>query len=300
MKAVLGRLLTGVAALIVAFAAFAQVPEGTLAVPKLVTRVTDLAGTLTPADRDRLEEKLRAFEAAKGSQVAVLLVPTIGTEVIEDFAGRVADAWQLGRKGVDDGVLFVVAMQERKMRIHTGRGVQGTLTDAASKRIIAEIVAPRFRSGDFAGGVDAGVDAILKAIEGEALPEPARKSASPRVDTVSSYGNFLFMGFFLVPVVAMVLRSMFGRLLGAGATSGLTGVAAWFVFGSIAFGVVAGILAFILTLFSGAGFARSAGRGGWGGGYIPGGGWGGGGGGGFGGFSGGGGSFGGGGAGGSW
>ena len=218
MKAVLGRLLTGVAALIVAFAAFAQVPEGTLAVPKLVTRVTDLAGTLTPADRDRLEEKLRAFEAAKGSQVAVLLVPTIGTEVIEDFAGRVADAWQLGRKGVDDGVLFVVAMQERKMRIHTGRGVQGTLTDAASKRIIAEIVAPRFRSGDFAGGVDAGVDAILKAIEGEALPEPARKSASPRVDTVSSYGNFLFMGFFLVPVVAMVLRSMFGRLLGAGAT----------------------------------------------------------------------------------
>jgi uncharacterized protein len=302
MTGALGRLLAGAAALIFAFGVLAQAPEGAVPVPKLVTRVTDQTGTLTTADRERLEEKLRAFEAAKGSQVAVLLVPTIGSEVIEEFAGRVADAWQLGRKGVDDGVLFVVAMQERKMRIHTGRGVQGTLTDAASKRIVAELVAPRFRAGDFAGGIDAGVDAILRAIEGEALPEPARKgSASPRVDTVSSYGNFLFLGFFLVPIVAMVLRSMFGRLLGAGATSGLTGVAAWLLFGSIAFGIVAALFAFILTLFSGAGFARSARRGGWGG-YVPGGGWGGGGswGGGGGGFSGGGGGFDGGGASGGW
>lgn len=297
-----GRLLAGAAALIFAFAAFAQAPAGEVPVPKLATRVTDQTGTLTPADRERIEEKLRAFEAAKGSQVAVLLVPTIGSEVIEDFTGRVADAWQLGRKGVDDGVLFVVAMQERKMRIHTGRGVQGSLTDAASKRIVAELVAPRFRSGDFAGGVDAGVDAILRAIEGEALPEPARRSASPRVDSVSSYGNFLFLGFFLVPVVASILRGMFGRLLGAGATSGLTGMAGWLVFGSIAFGIVAAVLAFIITLFSGGGFSRSARRGGWGGGYIPGGGWGGGGGswGGGGGFSGGGGGFDGGGASGSW
>ena len=294
------RALAGAAALVLALAAHAQDP---IAVPKLAARVTDQTGTLSAAQRDALEAKLRAFEEAKGSQVAVLLVPTIGSETIEEFAGRVADSWQLGRKGVDDGVLFAIAMQERRMRIHTGRGVQGTLTDALSKRIVAEIVTPHFRAGDFPGGIQAGVDAILKAVEGEGLPEPQRRQAPGQsVDSVSSYANFLFLGFFLVPVVAMVLRGMFGRLLGAGVTSGLTGAAAWFVFGSIAFGVVAALLAFALTLFSGAGFARSAGRGGWGG-YIPSGGGGSGGGGslgGGGGFSGGGGGFDGGGASGGW
>jgi uncharacterized protein len=292
-----GRLLAGAAALALAAAALAQSSD-TIPVPKLVARVTDQTGTLNPSERAALEGKLRAFEEARGSQVAVLLVPTVGSETIEEFAGRVADAWQLGRKGVDDGVLFAIAKQERKMRIHTGRGVQGTLTDALSKRIVADIVAPRFRAGDFPGGIDAGVDAIMKAIEGESLPAPARKSISPKVDTVSSYGEFLFLGFFLVPIVAMVLRGMFGRLFGAGATSGLTGVAAWLFFGSIAFGVVAALLAFVFTLFSGAGFGRSARGGGWGG-YIPSGGggsWGGGGGG----FSGGGGGFDGGGASGGW
>src|SRR5213078_811241 len=100
------------------------------------------------------DAKLAAFEQAKGSQVAVLLVPSIGSETIEEFAGRVTDAWQLGRKGVDDGVLLVVAKQERKIRIHTGRGVQGTLTDALSKRITTDIIAPHFRTGDFAGGLN--------------------------------------------------------------------------------------------------------------------------------------------------
>jgi uncharacterized protein len=291
------RALAGAAAaLLVALAAIAQ---DVVPVPGLVTRVTDQTGTLSVAQREALEAKLRAFEESRGSQVAVLLVPTLGSEVIEEFAGRVADTWQLGRKGVDDGVLFVVALQERKMRIHTGRGVQGTLTDALSKRIVAEIVAPHFRAGDFPGGIAAGVEAILKAVEGEGLPAPSRKQSSAGTGGISDYGHFLVVGFFLVPVVAMVLRGIFGRLLGAGVTSGLTGAAAWIVFGSIAFGVVAALLAFALTLFSGSGFARSAGRGGWGG-YIPSGGgsWGGGGGGG--GFSGGGGGFDGGGASGGW
>ena len=121
--------------------AAAQAPGGpaaadSVAVPPLAARVTDLTGTLADAERAALEDKLRAFEQARGSQVAVLMVPTLGSEVIEEFAGRVADTWQLGRKGVDDGVLFVVALKERRMRIHTGRGVQGTLTDALSKRIV--------------------------------------------------------------------------------------------------------------------------------------------------------------------
>ena len=287
--------LAGIVLFAFALAAWAQVP-----VPKLTAHVMDSTGTLTASERQALEDKLRAFEQSKGSQVAVLLVPTIGGEAIEDFAGRVTDEWKLGRKGVDDGVLFVVAKQERKMRIHTGRGVQGTLTDALSRRIIADIVAPRFRSGDFAGGIDAGADAIMKAIEGEALPAPTRKSAARKVDTVSSYSNFLWIAFFAVPIVAMVLRSLVGRAAGAGLTSGLTGLAAWFIFGSIAFGLVAALIAFVFTLFSGSGLGRGLNRGG-GGFYIPGGGggsWGGGGGGG--GFSGGGGSFDGGGSSGSW
>ncbi|HUP96316.1 MAG TPA: TPM domain-containing protein [Usitatibacter sp.] len=293
------RAAAAVAALLLALAAFAEI-----AVPKLTGRVIDQTGSLTAAERDALEEKLRAFEAAKGSQVAVLLVPTIEGEAIEDFAGRVTDAWKLGRKGVDDGVLFVVAKQERKMRIHTGRGVQGTLTDALARRIIADLVAPRFRTGDFAGGVDAGVDAVMKAIEGEQLPLPASKSASRKVDTVSSYSNFLWIAFFAVPVVAMVLRGLVGRFMGAGLTSGITGFAAWLVFGSLAFGLVAAVVAFLFTLGGGSGLTRGAGRrGNWGGVFIPGGGsWGGGGGfgGGGGGFSGGGGGFDGGGSSGSW
>jgi uncharacterized protein len=201
---------------------------------------------------------------------------------------------------VDDGVLFVIAQQERKMRIHTGRGVQGTLTDALSKRIVADFVAPRFRSGDFAGGIDAGVDAIMKAIEGEALPVPDKKTQG-KVDSLSSYGNFLWIGFFMVPILGMVLRGMFGRFFGASLTSGITGVAAWFLFGSIAFVAVAALFGFLVSLFTGSGMGRAIGRGGWipgGGGGFGGGGFGGGGGGG--GFSGGGGGFDGGGASGSW
>jgi uncharacterized protein len=303
MKRMLGRLALGWAALLLAaFAAAAATPAEPIPVPRLTAHVVDLTGTLSAAERDALDAKLRAFESARGSQVAVLLVPSIGPETIEEFAGRVTDEWKLGRKGLDDGVLLAIAKQERKLRIHTGRGVQGTLTDALSKRIVSDIITPHFRNGDFAGGLDAGVDAIMKAIEGEALPLPAPK-AHGRVDAVSSHSNLLFLGLFLVPVVAVVLRGMLGRFLGAGATSGIAGVAIWLLFGSLAIGIIAAIFAFLFTLFTGSGIARGVGRGG---GFIPGGGWGGGGGGfgggggGGGGFSGGGGSFDGGGSSGSW
>jgi uncharacterized protein len=285
-------------AVLLAFSALAEVE-----VPKLTARVVDQTGTLTASERGALEGKLKDFEDKRGSQVAVLIVPRIGDETIEEFAGRVTDAWQLGRKGVDDGVLLVVALQERKIRIHTGRGVQGTLTDALSKRIVSDVVAPRFRTGDFAGGIDAGVDAIMKAIEGEELPLPKAKPTHGKVDAVSSYSDFLWIAFFLVPVIGMVLRGMFGRFFGAGATSGLTGLAGWLVFGSLAFGIVAAIGAFLFTLFLGSGVSRGINRGGWGGwggGGFGGGGFGGGGFGGGGGFSGGGGGFDGGGASGSW
>jgi uncharacterized protein len=294
--------LLGIAGMALSLAALAATPTDPIPVPKLTARVIDQTGTLTAPERAGLEEKLRAFEQARGSQVAVLIVPSIGPEAVEEFAGRVTDEWKLGRKGVDDGVLVVIAKQERKIRIHTGRGVQGTLTDALSKRIASDIIAPRFRSGDFAGGIDAGVDAIMKAIEGEQLALPAQGKGQGKVDTLSSYSNFLWLGFFLVPIVGMALRAMVGRFFGAGLTSGVTGLAGYLVFGSLAFGLVAALLAFLFTIFLGSGVASAARRGGWGGGYIPGGFSGGGGsfGSGGGGFSGGGGGFDGGGASGDW
>ena len=289
------------AAFLVAALAFAAAGDP-IAVPKLTGHVVDGAGMLTDREHSALEGKLADFERERGSQVVVLLVPSIGDETIEEFAGRVTDDWKLGRKGVDDGVLFVVAQKERRMRIHTGRGVQGTLTDALSKRIITETVAPRFRSGDFAGGIDAGVDAIFKAIEGEELPPP-KAQPERRVDTISSYSNFLWIAFFAVPVVGMILRSMLGRVLGAGLTGGITGIAAWFVFGSFILAFFVAFLAFVFTVLvgTGVGGVRPGGWGGGGfGGGFGGGGFGGGGFGGGGGFSGGGGSFDGGGASGSW
>jgi uncharacterized protein len=303
MMRALGRCLAGAAAILLAAASLAATPTEPIPVPKLTARVIDQTGSLTAAERDSLEAKLRAFEQAKGSQIAVLLVPSIGPEAIEEFAGRVSDEWKLGRKGVDDGVLFVVAKQERKLRIHTGRGTQGTLTDALSKRIVADIVAPHFRTGDFAGGIDAGVDAIIKAIEGENLPLPEVKKSAKKVDTMSSFSNLFILGLFLIPVVGLIARSMLGRGVGAVASSGIAGAAAWFIAGSVLFGVVAALIAFLFTLFTGGGITRGM-RGGAGG-WIPTGGWTSGGGGfgggsGGGGFSGGGGGFDGGGASGDW
>jgi len=275
-------------------------------VPRLTGHVVDLTSTLDAPQHAGLEAKLTAFESEHGSQVVVLLVPTLGTEAIEDFAGRVTDEWKLGRKGVDDGVLFVVAKDDRKMRIHTGRGVQGTLTDALSKRIVADLVAPHFRGGDFAGGVEAGTDAIIKAIEGEQLPLPAHNAQARGAQGVSaSIPELAILAFFIVPVVGMVLRGIFGRFFGATITSGLAGAAVWILIGSAVLAGVAVIFAFLFTLASGFGRGlRGPGfggyvPGGWGGGGFGGGGFSGGGGGG-GGFSGGGGSFDGGGASGSW
>jgi uncharacterized protein len=297
-----GRLLAGAAATL--FLALAPLVAGaaeTVPVPRLTGRVVDLSGTLDRAQQEAIAAKLAAFERSKGSQVAVLLVPTIGTETIEEFATRVTDDWKLGRAGVDDGVLFVIAKQERRMRIQTGRGVQGVLTDALSRRIIAERVTPRFRAGDFAGGIHDGVDAIIKAIEGEALPEPARAGSRGTALSVSSLENFFWIALVVVPVAGAILRSLLGRFLGATLTSGVTGLAAWLVLGSVLLGLVAAVAAFIAILLMGTPglSARRGGPGGW----TSGGSWGGGGGwssGGGGGFSGGGGGFDGGGASGGW
>src|SRR4030081_3524114 len=152
-----------------AFAALADV-----AVPPLTGRVVDKTATLSSSDIASLDRTLKDFEARKGSQVAVLIVPTTQPETIEQYSLRVAEAWKIGRKKVDDGAILVVAKNDRELRIEVGYGLEGALTDVTTNRIIDEIITPKFRSGDFAGGISAGVDQIIRVIDGEPLPEPQR------------------------------------------------------------------------------------------------------------------------------
>ncbi len=241
----------------------ARAAEGDLlAVPKLDARVTDVAAVLSAADKARITERIRAFEQKKGGQIAVLVVDSTAPEAIFDYALRVGEAWKLGRRGVDDGVLFVIAKGDRKMQILTGPGVQGVLTDAVSKRIIAEIVAPRFREAKFGDGIYDGVDKIAAVIDGEALPPPPKKKQASQ----SSGGeNFFLLAIFAVLFVAPLLRTILGRFLGATATGGVIGAASWWILGGMLLPIAVGAIAFIVALVSGM-MNFSRGGGGWGGG----------------------------------
>ncbi len=277
--------------------------EPLVPVPALAARVTDLTGTLTPEQVAALDSKLSSFEQAKGSQVAVLVVPTARPEEIEQFAIRVADDWKLGRKGVDDGALLLVARDDRKVRIEVGYGLEGVLPDATANRIIDEVIVPRFRSGDYYGGIDAGVDRMMQVIDGEPLPEPARRGMTD--GAAGGLGNLLPVLLVFALVGGAILRRLFGRVGGALATGGLVGFITWLIIGIIAMSIFAGVIAFIFAVVGGGTGGGPGGRG-WyshrrgGGSGFPGSFGGGGFGGGGGGFSGGGGGFGGGGASGSW
>ena len=262
----------------------AQVP-----VPPPGSRVTDQTATLTNEQKSALEETLRSFEARKRSQVAVLIVPSTAPETIEQYALRVAEQWKPGRKNVDDGALLVVAKDDRTLRIEVGYGLEGALTDAASKRIISEIIVPRFRQGDFYGGISAGVDRILRVIDGEPLPKPEER----RPEGIRGIGAALPVLIVLALVVGEVLRTALGRFPGALVTGGAVSVVAWMLAGAISIALVAGVIAFLYILLAGAMGGRGLGGGGLGGRGFGGGGFGGG-------FSGGGGGFGGGGASGRW
>jgi uncharacterized protein len=266
-------------------------------IPKLDARVTDLTGTLTAEQQSSLEEKLAAFEARKGAQIVVLIVPTTHPEEIEQYSIRVVEQWRIGRAHVDDGVLLIVAKNDRRVRIEVGYGLEGALPDATASRIIAETIRPLFAQNDFYGGITAGVDQIARVVDGEALPEAdhAWRGGSRRV---SGLLPFLFIAVF---VGSSVLRAILGRPAGSAVTGGLTGALVWLFGGLIGFAVLASVGAFLFSLLSGMnGGSRwsslprmgMGGLGGWGGGM--GGGMGGGG------FSGGGGGFGGGGASGGW
>lgn len=275
--------------LLVAFLALSALARADtlVPVPPLQGRVTDLTGTLAPATREALTRQLADLERTKGAQVAVLLVPTVGPESVEQYSLRVVEAWKLGRRGVDDGVLLLVAKNDRQARIEVGYGLEGAIPDAQAKRIIEDRMFPLLRQGNFDAGVQAGVSALVSLIQGEALPPPPAQEGGPGKGY--SWNDLFVSAVMLALVGGGLLRALFGRLAAGLVCGGLMGLLAglgglgWLA----ALGL--GVLVFFLVLLGG--FFPG---GGWGGGGRGGSGWGGGG------FSGGGGGFGGGGASGRW
>lgn len=273
-------------------------------VPALTARVLDQAQVLSPADRQSLEAQLQAFEQKRGTQMVVVLVSSTQPEDIADYTQRLGDAWKIGRREVGDGLLFVVAVQDRRMRIAPAKTLEGAIPDVLAKRILDQVVAPAFKRGDYAGGVRAGLMQLQARIEGEALPLPDQQVAGETgVDPI----EVLITLAVVVPLVSAVLSRIFGRRLGALAAAGVAGFLTWNItalFWAAGLAVMAGFMvAMFLQNVPTTPRANRWGRhgpGGWG----PGGGWGSGSGGGFGGgggfSSGGGGDFGGGGASGDW
>lgn len=256
--------------------------DGLLALPPLTQRVTDLTGTLTVPQRAVLEEKLSAFEQKKGAQIAVLLAPTFQPESIEQFGIRLAEAWKIGRQGVDDGVILLIAKDDRQLRIEVGYGLEGALNDATAKRIISEVITPRFRAGDYFGGIDAGVTAIQTVIEGESLPPPSARSSPSR-------GGQLEGGLLPLLAGAAFFAPLLNRLLGLGGSllaAGIGVLIGGWLLGSWLIGLAFG--AFVLFFSFMRGGSGIGGMGSGSGGFGSGG------------FSGGGGGFGGGGASGRW
>ena len=277
-----------------------------VAVPPLSGRVVDQTGTLSAGDIASLTQTLKDLETRKGSQIAVLIVPTTDGEAIEQFALRVAEAWKIGRKKIDDGALLVIAKNDRRLRIEVGYGLEGALTDVTTKRIIDEDITPKFKTGDFAGGVSAGVTRIVRVADGEKLPEPAPPhwQGSGLPNDIDPFNPFILVFVF---IVGAVLRALLGRFIGAAATGGIVGIFGWLLAGSFAAAILIGFIAFVVSfLFQNMGsMGPSVGRRGRDSGWVTGGSGGSWSGGSSssdsdGGFSGGGGSFGGGGASGSW
>jgi uncharacterized protein len=272
----------------------ARASNDEVAVPALKARVTDLTGTLSAAELGSLEAELRAFEQKKGSQIAVLMLPSTQPESIEQYSIRVAERWKIGRAKADDGVILIIAKNDQRLRIEVGYGLEGAIPDVVAKRVIREVIAPHFLASDFYGGIRAGTQTLMKLIEGEQLPAPARAPAS----SIDNYQSLFVILLLVVVVAGGVLKAILGRLFGSVATGAAAGFIAWALAGVLGAALIAGFVAFLMALMGGnrGFFPGGFGGGGFGGGGFGGGGFGGGGGG----FSGGGGGFGGGGASGSW
>jgi uncharacterized protein len=274
------------AAALIAAATLSGIARAEVPVPALEARVTDLTGTLSAQQKADLESRIAAYEARRGSQIAVLMLPSTKPEEIEQYSIRVAEAWKIGRKGVDDGLILVVAKQDRRLRIEVGYGLEGAIPDSIARRVIEERIAPRFRDGDFYGGVRDGIDQLIKLAEGEKLSPPQARTDS-RQSSPDNWFDYVIPAIVFIVIAGGALKAVLGRFPGSVATGAGLGLISWFMFG---FGIAAAaaVIAFLLA-FTNTGTGRGGrwssgggiGGGSWGGGSSSG--WSGGGGGGFGG-----------------
>lgn len=257
------------ASLLALLLCWASVALAVVAVPPLVGRVVDQTGTLSSSDIASLNQTIRSFEARKGSQIAVLIVPTTDGEAIEQFSLRAAEAWKIGRKKIDDGAMLVIAKNDRHLRIEVGYGLEGALTDVTTKRIIDEEITPKFKTGDFAGGVTAGINKMIRVIDGEKLPapEPPHWQHTGLFDISDMFNPLLLIPVFLL---GGVMRSMLGRLVGSAVSGGVVTLVAWLLFGSLIAAIVAGLIATVFVLFNDAITSSTPGRRGSGGSWSSG------------------------------
>lgn len=246
------------AAALLALASALGAVRAEVPVPALKARVTDLTGTLSVQQKSELEARIAAYEQRRGSQIAVLILPSTKPEEIEQYSMRVAEAWKIGRKGVDDGLLLTVAKDDRRLRIEVGYGLEGAIPDSAASRVIEERIVPRFREGDFYGGIRDGVDQLIRLAEGERLaPPPAGRAreAGLREYLLSNPAYLMMLAFFVVPIVGAILRGMLGRFGASLAFGAMFGGLGWFLadfFGAF----VGAVLGFLLTF---ANFVRGSG-----------------------------------------
>lgn len=235
---------------LLAACAYAQGPGELQAIPALQARVTDLTATLDTAQREQLERKLAAFESERGTQIVILLVSTTQPEDIAAYANRVFNTWKPGRAGVGDGLLILVAKQDRKIRIEVARALEGAVPDLAAKQIIDEVLTPRFRAGDFAGGLDLAADRLMGLVRGEGLPAPSRAapgSSGAEVDWM----NLGVLALIVVPVLGTVARRLLGHKLGTVATGAVIGWVAFSISASLVLAALAALVAMVLTFIAG-------------------------------------------------
>ena len=266
------RLLTGSTACLLGWLLTLGVAWAQLAVPTLTAHVMDTTGTLSAPQREQLEAKLAAFEQSRGTQVVVLLVPSTQPEDITSYANRVGNTWKIGRRDIGDGVLLVVALNDRRVRIEVAKTLEGAIPDLAAKRIIDQAITPRFKQGDYAGGLDAAADQLMALIAGEALPAPAPTGAASKASHDGF--NWMDLGIFMfiaVPVVGAVSKRILGTRLGALATGGVAGLIALTVTASVLIAGLAALAALVFTLVSGVSTVGRGGFGGMGGGGFGGG-----------------------------
>jgi uncharacterized protein len=239
-----------------------------IAIPPLTGHVTDQTGTLTDSQRASLEQQLTAFEARKGSQIAILMIPTTAPEAIEPYALRVAEQWKLGRKKIDDGAIMVIAKNDRTVRIEVGYGLEGALSDLVSKRIISETLVPKFKQGDFYGGIQVATEQMMQVIAGESLPIPPQSSVNSYLDSADPSLKQIIPLLLIVALGAgIVLSNLFGKLGGSLITGIVVTGLAWLVIGTFLYALLAGLVSMLFTvigagpLLYGVGYYSSGGRG---------------------------------------